>query len=203
MCLEMRSLSAQAIGIDGEEYECDAELRRQKLLVLNHAAEEVETKIRARMKERARGALQKLASQDSHFATFIRSMSRIAQLCERIRISVKDQQSSEAELEYVDQLQAVLEHIVADDRTGQLGLHEHAIDEVRRIVTFGTDYTVAVLKGQGSPGLDVELTDALLDDVGSVHSGYASSNHGCATPSDTAKKSEKKKQHDQTNNKAE
>ena len=52
MCLEMRSLSAQAIGIDGEEYECDAELRRQKLLVLNHAAEEVETKIRARMKER-------------------------------------------------------------------------------------------------------------------------------------------------------
>eukprot|EP00967_Tisochrysis_lutea_P139954 scaffold254914_cov41-Tisochrysis_lutea.AAC.4 len=90
-----------------------------------------------------------------------------------------------------------------DDRTGQLGLHEHAIDEVRRIVTFGTDYTVAVLKGQGSPGLDVELTDALLDDVGSVHSGYASSNHGCATPSDTAKKSEKKKQHDQTNNKAE
>jgi len=46
MCLEMRSLSAQAIGTDGENYEFDADHRYQKLKALHHAASEVEMKIR-------------------------------------------------------------------------------------------------------------------------------------------------------------
>jgi len=54
MCLEMRSLSAQAIGTDGENYEEDAEHRHQSLKRLTQAASEAAAKIRTSKNQRVR-----------------------------------------------------------------------------------------------------------------------------------------------------